>query len=125
MGSHIVCQFRRPNRFPHFRNPVFNFIGIRRHFRRYVSQREEFLRVNFTVPNKLIVDVTEETSADFNSGFGEHPHLKCQVGNVNVFPSCGGFDFDDVPFVFAYRIQNVSTSVTTVGRQCGLENRTP
>ena len=61
-----------------------NVAGEFRHFRRHVTEREKFLRVNFTVPDKLVVDVAEDTPTNFDACLCENPRLKCQVGNVNI-----------------------------------------
>jgi integrase len=79
-----VGTFSRPNYFSHLGNLILNITGKFRHFRRHITERKEFLRINFAVPDKLVVDVANEAPANFYSGFGEHPRLKCQVGNVNV-----------------------------------------
>ena len=56
-----VRTFRRPNRFAHVTDLLFDFTRIRRHFSRYVNESEEIFGVDFTMTNKLVVDVTEET----------------------------------------------------------------
>src|ERR1039458_7316450 len=79
-----VGTFCRPNRFSHLADLFLNVTRKFRHFRRYVTERKEFLRFNFTMPDKLIVDVAEKTPTNFYSSLSEHPGLKCQVRNVNV-----------------------------------------
>src|ERR1017187_353461 len=118
-----VRTFGRTNYFSHFTDLFFDFMGIFRDCRRHVFHIKKLLRVNFTVTDKLIIDVAEETTPNLYSGFVEDPRLKGQIRNVNVLQSGGGFDLNDVPFVFADRIQDVGTGEATVGRKRGLENR--
>src|SRR5215472_12286421 len=51
---------------------------------RHVQQREEFLWIDFTMPDKLIVDVAYETPFNLDSGLSKNPGLKIQIRNVNV-----------------------------------------
>ena len=68
----------------HFSDLVLNAVGHRGDLRRHDTQGEEFLRANSTVPNKLIIDVSEETLPNLHIGFGEDPRPKRQIRNVNI-----------------------------------------
>src|SRR5215212_2676912 len=76
--------FGRPNCFPHFANLLLNARRELGDFRRHVTQGEEFPRVNFTLSDKLIVDVAERTLPNLEAGLSEHPRLKRNVWNVNI-----------------------------------------
>ena len=107
--------------FAHFSDLVLNAVGHRGDLRRHGTQGEAFLRVNSTVPSKLMIDVSEETPPNLHIGFGEDPRPKRQIRNVNILHWCGGFDFDDIPFAPADWIQNVGTAVSAVSRKRGLK----
>jgi len=89
-----------------------------------VFEGEKLLRINRAVPDEFVVDVGQETFADFDACTSEHESLEGDVGQVDIlFQAGGGFDFDQIPRVAGDRHKNVSAGVAAAEGESCLVNR--
>ena len=80
-----------------------------------VFEGEKLLRVNRAVPDELVVDVGEETFAEFDARAGEDERLERDVGQMDFFLEAGGgFDFDQIPRIAGDRHEDVGAGVAAV-----------
>ena len=89
-----------------------------------VFEREKLLRVNRAMPDKFVVDVGEETFAEFDARAGEHKRLERDVGQMDILLQAGGgFDFDQIPRIAGDRHEDVRAGVAAVIRKGGFIQR--
>jgi len=80
-----------------------------------VFEGEKLLRFNRALPDKFVVDVGEETFAEFDARASEHERLERDVGQMDIFLESGsGFHFDQFPRIAGHRHENVGAGVAAV-----------
>jgi len=87
-------------------------------------EREKLFGINGAVPDELVVDVGEETFAEFDASAGEDERLERDVGQVDVlFQAGGGFDFDQIQRSAGDRHEDVGAGIAAAERESGFVNR--
>lgn len=80
-----------------------------------IFEGEELGRVNGASPDELIIDMGEETFANFDAGPGEDEGLEGDVGQMHIFFERGsGFNLDQVPRIASDGSEKVGAGVAAV-----------
>ena len=76
------------------------------------------------MPDKLVVDVGEETFAEFDTRTGEDERLERDVGQMDfLLKAGGGFDLNQIPRTAGNRHENVRAGVAAMENECGFIQR--
>lgn len=118
-----VWAYPVPDRAEHFVQFGFDPPTQTRNLIGDIFQNEKLVWINYAIFDETGVDVREYTTPDFQTRAGQHERLKCNIVQVDVLQFGRRFDFDQVPRIVTYWIEDVCTGKTAVESECSFVQR--